>query len=158
MPKTGFVLTLQLYLDSAHRNRRLRAYSPLFIHLPRTCRIYLDRNPYSVPPFQVGDTPLRVACERGGLRCVVALISARQFQTLNVDLRGNGGFTPLMAACANNRTSCVRALLDAPIAPNLDLTDYQNRTALDLAPTDLIRNMLRVQYTYLNLAFFCWGL
>jgi hypothetical protein len=90
-----------------------------------------------------GDCALKIAAERGHHNCVQVLLQARAVQPLNLNLRGVGGWNALMAACANNRTSCVRVLLDSPVLPDLDMFDFSGRTAFDLAPTDIIRELLR---------------
>ena len=89
-----------------------------------------------------GDCALKIAAERGHAVCVQLLLEAKQFQPLDPNLRGAGGWTPLMAACACNRTACVKLLLSLP-SIELDWFDFAGHTAAQLAPTQLIRDLIR---------------
>ncbi|CAB4058739.1 unnamed protein product [Lepeophtheirus salmonis] len=56
-----------------------------------------------------GETPLHIACKRGNLERVYAILSCPK---VDVNAKDHNGWTPLHEACSNNMVGCVKALLD----------------------------------------------
>jgi ankyrin repeat protein len=74
-----------------------------------------------------GNTPLHVACTRGNLEEVDALIVGGS----NLNAKGEDGFTPMHRAAAQGHVAVVKRLLDAGASPNIVNDD--GRTALEVA-------------------------
>ncbi len=94
--------------------------------LPDFCQVLTDVN--QVGTF--GNRPLHVACFRGCLLDVVALINAGA----NVNANGDMGFTPLHDAVQGGNADVIRLLLDR--GAQVSVEDEFGDTPIDIAERD----------------------